>query len=64
LSEAHEWRFIRQLVADETGWTLADVDAMSLQDYVDWGAYREARAKARPQQQPGAGRRPRQARRR
>jgi hypothetical protein len=60
LPERYEWRFIRQFVADETGWTLADVDAMSMQDYIDWQAYREAKIKAQPpQKQPTVPRRPR-----
>jgi hypothetical protein len=48
LSEHEEWRFIRQHIAEETGWTLAAVDDMTMQDYIDWQAYREARRKATP----------------
>jgi hypothetical protein len=64
LPERYEWRFIRQFVADETGWTLAAVDEMSLQDYIDWQAYREARTKARPPQKQAPMPRARRGRRR
>lgn len=52
------------MVADETGWGLAEVDTMSLQDFIDWQAYRDAAAKARPKPQQQAPRVPRGRRRR
>lgn len=39
---------MRQWLADETGWTLAQVDEMTLQDYTDWLSFREAKQKAQP----------------
>src|SRR5690606_37506025 len=52
LPKKYERRFLRQFIADETGWTLPDVDAMNAEDIADWLAVREAQIKARPKPPP------------
>lgn len=40
------WEYWRWELVKETGWTLAEVDALAVSDFVEWVQVRDGKAKA------------------